>query len=178
MCNTERRREIGTLQIGTILIRASRVPRKIGTLLLLRAARAGKDSITSLSSKAQALLQAAGSETSSFVLVPLSKIGTLLLASLGGKEENQELSCLPQKCRFQGARTKSSVPANKRGNLVSPFPSGILKATLCHPGNCSWCFRWRMRRSHKPSSSSAYERDGWVLLKIPLGDIDGVGEVT
>ena len=61
----------------------------------MRAARAGKDSITSLSSEAQALLQAAGSETSSFVLVPLSKIGTLLLASLGGKGKNRNsLACL------------------------------------------------------------------------------------
>ena len=88
MCNTERRREIGTLQIGTILIRASRVPRKIGTLLLLRAARAGKDSITSLSSEAQALLQAAGSEPATFVRVPLSTTGTLVLASLGGQGKN------------------------------------------------------------------------------------------
>ena len=57
--------------------------------------RAGKVSITSLSSKAQALLQAAGSEPSSFVLVPLSKIETLLLASLGGKGKNRyPLACL------------------------------------------------------------------------------------
>ena len=41
------------------------------------------------------MLQAGGSEPSSFVLVPLSKIGALLLASLGGKGKNRNsLACL------------------------------------------------------------------------------------
>ena len=57
--------------------------------------RAGKVSIAAPSSKAQALLQAAGSEPSSLVPVSLSKIGTLLLASLGGTGKNRHsLACL------------------------------------------------------------------------------------
>ena len=51
--------------------------------------RAGKVSIAAPSSKAQALLQAAGSEPSSFVPFPLSKIGSLLLASLGGTQKKK-----------------------------------------------------------------------------------------
>ena len=57
--------------------------------------RADKVSITSLSSKAHALLQAAGSEPSRFNVVSLSKIETLLLASLSGKGTNRNsLACL------------------------------------------------------------------------------------
>ena len=35
----------------------------------------------------------------------------------------------------------------------------------------------RIVLDHNHAPLSVFEREGWVLLKIPRGDIDGVGEV-
>ena len=110
---------------------------------LLRAARAGKDSITSLSSKAQSLLQAAGSEPSSFVLDVLSKIGILLLTSLGGKEEKTGILLLASEMPVPRSQDKIFSPSKQarhfgfafsvwhpEGNIVSSWQLVLAKCTV------------------------------------------------
>ena len=77
-----------------------------------------------LSSKAQALLQAAGAEPSSFVLVSLSKIETLLLASLGGKEKVETLLMLVSEMLV-------SIPRSRTADSILVGPNLKVGGVVC-----------------------------------------------
>ena len=129
--------------------------------------RAGAVRITTLSSKAQILLQAAGSEPSRFVPVPLSRFETHLLDSLANIVENRRflmhLACRRNPgVKFPVTQLISSVPGSRSASRlpVSVSSRPWARRSMCTmstlwftagvgvtcPGACGLPLVWRARK--------------------------------